>query len=738
MEKKGDGGGGLKPVEKGRSELRADVAGIILLAAAALGWAGLYVQEAGAFGAFLQRVLTTLFGSVATAVPGLAAVAGISLLCRKEMAQPVRAAGAVLALALLAAGWHLPIPAADAFLVATQGGGGGVLGFALAWLLRTAFGVYGAWIMLMALSAVALVMITGLSVRAGVSALGKWLRRGVVTVWEGLRDFLFSGPAEAEQKAVPVRPTRDTKEEKNPRVRIVDQVAALAEEDFQTDGHQDAIEKPLPEKKTTPKQITLGSEVTYQMPPFSLLQKIVRLQSLKRNRDVVEKAKLLETTLHNFGVEGRVVEVTRGPTITRFEWQPAPGVKVSRIVSLADDIALSLAAPDVRIEAPIPGKAAVGIEVPNEEIAVVYLREVLESEEFGQATSPLTVGLGKDIGGKPIISSLDKMLHLLIAGATGSGKSVCLNTIIASIMFKARPEQVKFLMIDPKVVELNTYNGIPHLLAPVVTDPRKAAGCLRWAVKEMEDRYERFAAAGARDITSYNAYLKKKAQIGAGPDEFLPYLVVVIDELADLMMVAAVEVEDAIARLAQMARAAGIHLVVATQRPSVDVITGLIKANIPSRIAFAVSSQVDSRTILDMGGAEKLLGKGDMLFYPVTATKPLRAQGAFISEREVRELVDFVCRQGAPEYDAGVLQVECAVSVAKEEQEDELFDEAIRVVLEAGQASASLLQRRLRVGYARGARLLDAMEKHGYVGRADGSKPREVLITREQYERLNK
>jgi S-DNA-T family DNA segregation ATPase FtsK/SpoIIIE len=432
-------------------------------------------------------------------------------------------------------------------------------------------------------------------------------------------------------------------------------------------------------------------------------------------------------------VQGKVVQVSCGPSITCYEFQPAPGVKVSRVVNLTDDIALSLAAAGVRIEAPIPGKAAIGIEVPNQEIATVSLREVIETEEFQTAQSKLTVALGKDISGKPILADLSKMPHLLIAGATGSGKSVCMNALITSILFKAKPSEVKFLMVDPKMVELTTYNGIPHLISPVVTDAKKAASALRWAVHEMENRYELFAAAGVKDINRYNQQIiENNINI-----ESLPYIVVLIDELADLMMVAPADVEDAICRLAQMARAAGIHLVVATQRPSVDVITGIIKANIPSRIAFAVSSQTDSRTILDMNGAEKLLGRGDMLFYPTGYPKPVRLQGVFVSDKDVEEVVRFLKQQEKPVYNEEVVNQETELDKPKlEEEDDELIPEVAKIFIENGQASISLIQRRFRVGYNRAARIIDIMEKKGIIGGYEGSKPRQVLITVEDYERL--
>ncbi|MGI6538727.1 MAG: DNA translocase FtsK [Caldicoprobacterales bacterium] len=470
----------------------------------------------------------------------------------------------------------------------------------------------------------------------------------------------------------------------------------------------------------------------YMIPPVTLLKE----PDLKKSNYAAEKtvrnnAKILEETLNSFGVSAKVKHISRGPVITRYELQPAPGVKVSRIVSLTDDIALNLAAPGVRVEAPIPGKAAIGVEVPNKDIAPVLLREVLETDTFFNHPSKIAFALGKDIAGNNIIADIAKMPHLLIAGATGSGKSVCINTLIVSILYKASPEEVRLIMIDPKVVELSSYNGIPHLMIPVVTDPRKAAGALNWAVQEMTNRYKLFAEKGVKDLERYNEQMKEEEN-----DNKLPQIIVIIDELADLMMVAPGDVEDAIARLAQMARAAGIHLVIATQRPSVDVITGVIKANIPSRIAFSVSSQTDSRTILDIGGAEKLLGKGDMLYYPSGFSKPKRVQGAYISEKEVEMIVACIKNQnGGPQYNIEVLE-ETASDKSQDEDnfDDELLPEAIEIVINAGQASISMLQRRLRIGYARAARLIDEMELRGLVSGFDGSKPRNVLITKEEFE----
>ena len=464
----------------------------------------------------------------------------------------------------------------------------------------------------------------------------------------------------------------------------------------------------------------------YHFPSLDILAKGKGSQS--NGEEVAQNAMMLENVLSNFGITAKVVNATQGPTVTRYEIEPAPGVKVSRIVNLTDDIALNLAAQHIRMEAPIPGKSAIGIEVPNKTTEAVHLRDVLDCSDFKDARGGIPVGLGKDIAGKPVITDLAKMPHLLVAGTTGSGKSVCVNTLISSILFSRKPEEVKLLLIDPKMVELSIYNGIPHLMAPVVTDMKKAAAVLRWAVREMEARYKAFAASGKRDIKSYNE---------AHPKAAMPLIVLIIDELADLMMTAPDDIEESISRLAQMARAAGIHMVLATQRPSVNVITGSIKANVPSRISFAVGSQIDSRTILDMAGAEKLLGKGDMLFAPIGANKPIRVQGAFISDDEVEHLVEFVKAQREPEYDNTVTQ-ETEKETEKEASEendiyrDELLERAVNLVMESGQASVSMLQRRFRIGYTRAARLVDTMEDLKIVGPSMGSKAREILMSPEQ------
>ncbi|MDO5755375.1 MAG: DNA translocase FtsK 4TM domain-containing protein [Tissierellia bacterium] len=473
----------------------------------------------------------------------------------------------------------------------------------------------------------------------------------------------------------------------------------------------------------------------YIYPPIELMKNPEKPHGEDR-RQVMAKAEKIEETLNNFGIESKVVRINRGPQVTCYELQPKPGIKVARIVNLADDLSLSLATSEIRIEAPIPGKAAVGIEVPNDQKDLVTLKEIINTEEFKKIKSKMPIALGKSISGRPIVSSIDKMPHLLIAGATGSGKSVCINTIIMSILYKSSPEDVKMILIDPKVVELSIYNEIPHLAIPVVTDPKKASHALHWAVSEMERRYKIFSENFVRDITSYNEKAEEQGEETSEEKkqfEKLPFIIIIIDELSDLMMVASQEVEDAICRLAQMARACGIHLIVATQRPTVDVITGTIKANIPSRISFAVSSQIDSRTILDSSGAEKLLGKGDMLFYPSNIPKPLRVQGAFIPDREVENIVRYIREKNGSDYNKEIIEDIENAQQARESisSDDELFEKAVATILAEDQASISLLQRKLKIGYARAGRLIDEMEEQGIVGGHEGSKPRKILVSRD-------
>lgn len=556
---------------------------------------------------------------------------------------------------------------------------------------------------------------------------------------------------EIQQKLV------DTYNDENSSERTEDDDAYIPVDDMQDvddalDSVREEAEEKVPERitvdfKKETEQMTeeinegLNNIPIYKYPPLSLLENLNSSDSKTVAAELESTAEKLVSTLRSFGVETRVVDVSRGPTVTRYELQPKAGVKISKITGLADDIALNLATAGVRIEAPIPNKAAVGIEVPNRASSTVGIREVIESSTFSASKSKLTVSMGKDIGGNTVVTDIAKMPHGLIAGATGSGKSVCINSFIISLLYKASPDDVKLLMIDPKVVELGIYNGIPHLLVPVVTEPRKAAGALGWAVGEMEKRYKMFADRDVRNIEGYNKFvesLENEPEVTK-----MPRIVIIIDELADLMMTAPKEVEDSINRIAAKARAAGIHLLIATQRPSVNVVTGVIKANIPTRIAFAVSSHIDSATILDCAGAEKLLGRGDMLFSPMGANKPFRIQGCFVSDEEVERVVNFVKNGGTTNYDDNIMhEIERQAAIEKQQRtgvpeeaadaDDPVLDEAIKVVVELGQASTSLLQRKLKLGYARAARIIDQMEERGIVGPYEGSKPRQVLITPEQ------
>ena len=570
-------------------------------------------------------------------------------------------------------------------------------------------------------------------------------------IQEDLGDIVYSKPETARE-----RKQREKEERRREALKVDEQLTINMLEQEQkaknsSNKNNDYIESNLfkqeEEKKEDKKKEVLQLEHAlvvedehYEYPPVELLSK-GKKTSRGSAKMLADTAAKLQKTLYSFGVSAKVENVSVGPTITRYELKPAEGTRVSKIANLADDIALNLAAETIRIEAPIPGKQAVGIEVPNKEKEAVHLREVIESSEFENNKSKLSVALGKDVAGKTIIADIGKMPHVLIAGSTGSGKSVCINSIITSIIYNAKPSEVKLVMVDPKVVELSVYNGIPHLLIPVVTDPKKAAGALAWAVQEMDDRYNKFAQKGVRDLKGYNKAIEKENE-----NAKLPQIVIIIDELADLMMVAAKEVEEAICRLAQKARAAGMHLVIATQRPSVDVITGLIKANVPSRIAFAVSSQVDSRTILDSTGAEKLLGKGDMLFYPVGASKPIRIQGAFVSDEEVEKIVDFIkANAGEVNYSEDIIESieksnksdkELLESEACEDDSDPFLQDAIETVIETGQASTSFIQRKFKVGYARAGRIIDQMEERGIISGYQGSKPREVLMSKEKWEEL--
>jgi len=620
-----------------------------------------------------------------------------------------------------------------------DGFGGGVIGSILASVFMYIFGVKGSYIILTTLIMVSIILTTNITLtklfvnvyKGFVKGLN-YIKNSFINILNykvnGIDKINFNEP----------EPSSDKDNKLDEKIKILDytNLKEMKEnniinitEDIKDNTKISLNKEEKPNNNDKVVRINNNSLKNYKLPDINLLNTNEKNLSKNNKKDILVKAKLLEETLKNFGVDAKVIQISKGPTITRYELQPSPGVKVSKIVNLTDDIALNLAAQNIRIEAPIPGKSAVGIEVPNDNSMIVPIREVIESTSFTESESKLTFAIGKNISGNPIVADLAKMPHMLIAGATGSGKSVCVNSLITSILYKATPEEVKFLLIDPKVVELSNYNGIPHLLLPVVTDPKKAATALNWVVQEMTNRYKLFAQNGVRDIDSYNQKYNTMSE------EKIPKLIVIIDELADLMMVAPSQVEDAICRLAQMARAAGIHLIVATQRPSVDVITGIIKANIPSRIAFAVSSQTDSRTILDMGGAEKLLGRGDMLFYPVGASKPLRVQGAFISDIEVKSVVEYIKNQiDEVNYEDDIISN--IDNQTEDDNSDELLPEAIELVIDAEQASISMLQRKFRIGYNRAARLVDEMEKRGIISEHLGSKPRNVLITKEEYNEM--
>ncbi len=637
--------------------------------------------------------------------------------------------------------------------------GGGMLGAILLTITYFIFDSLGAKILSFFLILIGIILITGKSIGEVIGRIGVKIGIFLKKQW---KIFLLDLKEWKEERVE----NRKKQKESGNKKKKQDKPATIIDSNIETPtNEEDVVSEPLissfterafpieeaqPETTTKPEELEETSEEEdivpsmafvelenkdYELPPISLLTRPKATDQSNEYKVIHENAAKLERTFHSFGVKAKVTQVHLGPAVTKYEVHPDAGVKVSRIVSLSDDLALVLAAKDIRIEAPIPGKSAIGIEVPNSEIAVVSLREVLDSKENNKPEAKLQIGLGRDITGTAVVAELNKMPHLLVAGATGSGKSVCINGIITSVLMRAKPHEVKMMMIDPKMVELNVYNGVPHLLAPVVTDPKKASQALKKVVNEMERRYEHFSHTGTRNIEGYNEYITKINLEKEEKQPLLPYIIVIVDELADLMMVASNDVEDSITRLAQMARAAGIHLIIATQRPSVDVITGVIKANIPSRIAFAVSSATDSRTILDTGGAEKLLGRGDMLFQPVGASKPVRVQGAFLSDQEVEDIVDFVIAQQKAQYQEEMIPDD--IPEVTKEAEDELFDDAVQLIAEMQTASVSMLQRRFRVGYTRAARLIDEMEARGIVGPYEGSKPRTVLVPKPSEEQTS-
>ena len=711
----------LKKSKKNQNQIRnREILGIMIMSLGLLSAISLLSYKTGIIGKFLRNSFFMLFGFGAYVFPIIIIAIGLLFIINKSDLNGDKKTIYIFILFLI---FIILINIKNHDLesftsninysleLSKKGLGSGIIGAIFGYAFLKLFGSIGSYIILFFITFISILLFTEIKIK----------------------DIFRGNRLKAESKRInkkTIKPPKSVENKVKFQIPTLDDDEKIIIHDYSKsrENIKNKEEKQVTHKK---ENIYISNQNTinnYQLPRTDMLKDSIKSDN-RDKRDILNNAKKIEQTMQDFGINAAISQINKGPTITCYELQPAPGVKVSKIVNLADDLALNLASSDIRIEAPIPGKAAVGIEVPNKIKDSVSLKELLESEEYLSLDSKLPLTLGKNISGAPIISTIDKMPHLLIAGATGSGKSVCINTIIMSILFRAYPHEVKLLLIDPKVVELSIYNGIPHLLIPVITEPKKAASALGWAVEEMERRYKLFAQNSVRDINSYN----NKFKGNENESEKLPKILIIIDELADLMMVAAQEIEDYICRLAQMARAAGIYLIIATQRPSVDVITGIIKANIPSRISFAVSSQIDSRTILDMAGAEKLLGKGDMLFFPSNLSKPIRVQGAFISDEEVEKIVDHLKSQNITEYNDDIMEsIEQDVVVGNiKEDTDELLIDAINLVVEEGQASISLLQRRLKIGYARAARIVDEMEALGIIGGFEGSKPRKVLISKE-------
>ncbi len=714
---------------------------LILAMLAVLVSLSVYGELAGPVGRGLDKALGWVVGDVRFLIPPLIVILGVLLVLYfrtrrtgpkdappRFHAGPIELWGLLIFVLGLASLMHMSKPIDQMFNTEVLRDGGGMLGACIAWPLTKLLHKAGGYTVVITLLVLGFLMLTG------------------VTAIQ-LFTLLRRRPRAREQKpamataASSPEPMRSA-EKGEPAIEIhgVDQ-GSTAPPSRPPEPPAMPVEPIAAQEQLELKMGRTASAKKYMLPPLSLLRK-TELATHFSKKSINDLIRVVEKTLTDFDVDAAVTRVTRGPTVTRFEVELGSGVKVGRILNLADDIAYALASPDVRIMAPIPGKSAVGIEVPNRERDLVSLGDVLDTQEARELKTPLKVGLGKDVTGRPVVLNLAEMPHLLLAGATGSGKSCSINSMVASVLFAARPDQVKLIMIDPKYVELSHFNGIPHLLTPVINDPKKAAGALQWAVREMEQRYKILSLAGQKNIDGYNREVGNglSAEVdekGRRIFEPLPYILVIIDELADLMMVSPAEVEDSIARIAQMARAVGMHLLVATQRPSVDVVTGLIKANIPSRIAFAVASQADSRVILDTGGADKLVGHGDMLYLPAGSAKPLRVQGAYISEKEIEPAVAFIKRQAEPDYNSEIVE-ESRTKSSESLKSDELLDQAMELVVLGGVASASMLQRKLRVGYARAARLIDLLEDRGIVGGYEGSKPRAVLITPEELEEMRR
>ncbi len=735
---------------------------------------GMYFNKGGILGGAITDMLCGLFGASAYLLPIiLIATIIYALKNRKKEVKRSKYVLIVSEFLVIASMVHIavsqyevsPFDISGNYIDGCNWDGGGVFGALIAESLRTVLGM-GANVILIALLIIFAMYIFNFSIFKLIGYVvksTKSLSSSVKADFEKMNTEKGKKPDDGEKKRMPIINIFDEDEDRpsntgtvvepkiedyiveehiEPEIKVYDDGQVGLAEVMGEEGEK------VDEKKDEPRSdaeivselsnATQNNVIEYEFPSIELLEKPkLSKDSANTEKQLRENGDKLIETLKSFGVDARVLEISKGPTVTRYEIAPSAGVKVSKITNLADDIALNLAATGVRIEAPIPGKAAVGIEIANKDVNTVTLREVIDTREFKNFNSKLAVALGKDISGKPIIIDIAKMPHLLIAGATGAGKSVCINTLITSILYKANPNEVKLVMIDPKVVELGVYNGTPHLLIPVVTDPKKAAGALNWAVTEMTERYKLFADNDVRNIKGYNELM----EMNGTPENKMPQIVIIIDELADLMMVAPSDVENYICRLAQMARAAGMHLVIATQRPSVNIITGTIKANIPSRISFMVSSQIDSRTILDMGGAEKLIGRGDMLYMPVGASKPTRLQCSFVSDKEVENIVAAVSKDFTPQYKEDIIE-----QIEKEEEynpdgdnpgdADELLPSAIEMVIDAGQISTSLLQRRFSIGYNRAGRIIDQMEARGIISGLDGNKPRKALITRAEYNEM--
>ncbi|CCQ93068.1 DNA translocase FtsK [[Clostridium] ultunense Esp] len=704
-------------------EITREIIGIIIVSLGILSSISLISNKTGIIGVFLRSIFFTLMGFGGYIFPLIIIAIGLLFIINKIDIDKDRKPMHLLILFFCfltlidikaQTGTSLSTKITNSVELSKEGLGGGFIGTVFGFVFLKLFGSVGSYIIIAFIILITVLLFTEIRIKDFIKKL-KFKKNNITNLNRGL---------DGKQKI-----SNTTKTDRIDKQIII--------HDHTNNGQKGRELDTTIEVNTTIQDEMLVSRssnviANYTLPSLELLKDFEKKQDPYSKKEILNNAKKIEETMKNFGIDANIMQINKGPAITCYELQLAPGIKVSRVVNLSDDLALNLATSDIRVEAPIPGKAAVGIEVPNRIKDNVGLKEILQSDEYISLDSNIPLLLGKNISGKPIVSSIDKMPHLLIAGATGSGKSVCINTIIMSILFKAHPDEVKLLLIDPKVVELSIYNGIPHLLIPVVTEPRKAASALNWAVEEMERRYKLFAKNSVRDIKAFNEKFENKKE------ERLSNIVIIIDELADLMMVAAQEIEDLICRLAQMARAAGIYLIVATQRPSVDVITGTIKANIPSRISFAVSSQVDSRTILDMSGAEKLLGKGDMLFYPSNLSKPIRIQGAFISDGEVEKVVEFLKAQNLADYDDEIIEtIHSEIELDNFlGDRDELLPDAAYLVTGEGQASISLLQRKLKIGYARAARIVDEMEELGIVGGHEGSKPRKVLITRDEVDSL--